>query len=103
MVVQLLTRAVDRVLLRVEQVLHEQDQLDLLPLIDAIARPVLRGAEEAKLAFPVSEHVRLEAGELAHLADGEELLHRVGGAAHTSCSGRSSRAISSCAARLAGW
>src|SRR5437868_63414 len=98
MIVQLLARAIDRVLLRVEQVLHEQNQLDLLALIDAIARPILRGTEEPKLALPVAKHMCFETSELAHLSNGKKLLHWVGGAAHRSCSARSSRAISSCAA-----
>src|SRR6476646_1553970 len=40
-VIHLLPRALDRVLLVVQQVLHEHDQLHLAPLIDAIARAVL--------------------------------------------------------------
>src|SRR5882757_5970754 len=73
----LLPRALDRVLLSVQQVLHQHNQLDLATLVDAIPRPVLGRIQEAKLAFPVPEHVRLEVGELAYLADREELLHRL--------------------------
>src|ERR1041385_9112860 len=71
----LLTRAVDRVLLGVQEVLHEHDQLDLAPLVDTISGAVLRGIEEPELTLPVSQHVRLQVGELAHLADREEFLH----------------------------
>src|SRR5437899_189505 len=50
--VDLLARAFDRVLLDVEQMLHEHDELDLAPLIHTIARAVLRGIEKAELALP---------------------------------------------------
>src|SRR3989442_393312 len=50
----LLARALDRVFLRVQQVFHEHDQLDLAPLVHAIARAVLGGAEEAGPAIPVA-------------------------------------------------
>src|SRR2546426_1281208 len=73
----LLARAFDRVFLGVQQVLHEHDQLDLAPLVHAIARAVLGGIEEAELALPVAQHVRLQIGELADLADREELLNRL--------------------------
>src|SRR5437764_1396546 len=73
----LLTRAFDRVLLRVEEMLDEHDQLDFAPLVHAIAGAILGGIQEAELAFPVAQHVRLEIGELADLADREELLHRL--------------------------
>src|SRR5207247_11023498 len=71
----LLTRAIDRVLLGIQEVLHEHDQLDLAPLVDTIPGAVLRGIEEPELTLPVSQHVRLQVGELAHLADREEFLH----------------------------
>ena len=96
MLVHLLPRAFDRVLLVVQQVLHEHDELDLAALIDAIARAILRRAQKAELALPVAQHVRLETGELADLADREEFLNRDRDDwAHRSCSDRSSRAISS--------
>src|SRR6266852_327601 len=93
----LLPRALDRVLLGVQQMLHEHDQLDLAPLVDAIARAVLGGIQEAELTLPVPEHVRLEIGELADFADREELLNGLGGgrsAAHR-LSAFSSRSIKS--------
>src|SRR5881396_3591824 len=77
----LLARAFDRVFLRVQEVLHEHDQLDLAPLIDAIARAILGGIQEAELTLPIAQHVRLQIGELANLADREKLLHRLGGRA----------------------
>src|SRR2546426_5202069 len=74
----LLARAFDRVFLGVQQVLDEHDQVDLAPLVDAIARAVLGGIQEPELALPIAQHVRLQVGELADLADREELLNRLG-------------------------
>src|SRR6185503_2712990 len=91
----LLARAFDRVLLRVQQMLHEHDQLDLAPLVHAIARAVLGGIEKAELTFPVAQHVRLQIGELADFADREEFLDRGwDGSAHL-VSAFSSRSIKS--------
>src|SRR5687768_5354920 len=101
MLVDLQSRPLDRVLLGVEQVLHEQDQLDLLPLVDAVARTVLGRVQELELALPVAQDVWLQLRELTDLADGEELLDRLRGA-HASTSGRSPRAISSGTALRAG-
>src|SRR4051812_26473796 len=100
LLVHLLPSALDGVLLRVEEMLHEQDQLHLAPLVHAVARTILGRIEEAELALPVPQHVGLEIGQLAHLADAEELLHGLRGA-HASCSARSSRAISSVTPRCA--
>src|SRR5690606_16617428 len=44
-----LLRALDRVLLLVQEVLHEQDQLDLLGTVDPVARPVLRRVQQLEL------------------------------------------------------
>src|SRR5688572_32885268 len=55
MLLDLLPRAFDRVLLGVEQVLHELNELDLPTLIDAIAGTVLRRTQELELTFPVSQ------------------------------------------------
>src|SRR2546427_2481000 len=74
----LLARAFDRGFLGVQQVLDEHDQLDLAPLVDAIARAVLGGIQEPELALPIAQHVRLQVGELADLADREDLLNRLG-------------------------
>src|SRR4051812_36955958 len=74
---------------------NEHDELHLPPLVNAVARAVLRRAEEAKLALPVAKHVRLETCQLADLADREEFLNRFRRRAHRSCSGRSSRIINS--------
>src|SRR6266849_8351250 len=90
----LLARAFDRVFLRIQQVLHQHDQLDLAPLVHPVAGPVLGGVQEPELALPVPQHVRLQVGELTHLADREELLNGMGGA-HRQCSGLSSRSIKS--------
>src|SRR5256885_8949804 len=95
----LLARPLDRVFLGVEQMLHQHDQLDLAPLIHPVAGPVLGGVQEAELALPVAQHVRLQVGELTHLADREELLNGMRDA-HRQCSGLSSRAIRSATAWL---
>src|SRR5213594_3815783 len=95
----LLARAFDRVFLRIQQVLHQHDQLDLAPLIHPVAGPVLGGVQEAELALPVPQHVRLQVGELTHLADREELLNGMGDA-HRQCSGLRSRSIRSATAWL---
>src|SRR3989454_12463103 len=68
----LLARAFDRVLLRVEEMLHEHDQLDLAPLVHAVARAVLGWIEEPELALPIAQDVGLQIGELADLADRSE-------------------------------
>src|SRR5688500_3703728 len=96
--VDLLARALDRVLLGIEQMLDELDELDLTPLVHPVAGSILRRTEELELAFPVSQHVRLELGELAHLANRIELLHRLlgrGPRGHHSGSARSSRVLGS--------
>src|SRR2546426_9230609 len=63
----LLARALDRVLLGVQQVLDQHDQLDLAPLIHAVARAVLRRVQEPELTLPVAQDVRLEVRQLADL------------------------------------
>src|SRR5436309_14577041 len=76
-----LAGAFDRVFLGVEQMLDEHDQLDLAPLIHTISRAVLGGIQETELTLPVAQYVRLQVGELADLADREELLNGLGGCA----------------------
>src|SRR3989449_5722404 len=95
----LLALAFDRVFLRIQQVLHQHDQLDLAPLVHPVAGPVLGGVQEPELALPIPQHVRLQVGELTDLADGEELLNGMG-RAHRQCSGLSSRSIKSATAWL---
>src|SRR5205085_2378254 len=93
----LLARALDGVLLRVEQVLDQHDQLDLAPLVHTVAGAVLGGVQEAELAFPIAQHVRFEIGELTHLADRKELLDGMR-CAHRHCSALRSRSIRSATA-----
>src|SRR5687768_8637531 len=100
MLLHLRPRAVDRVLLRVQQVLHEQYELDLLPLVHAVARSILCRIEELELALPVTKHVRLQVRDLTDLANGEEFLYRLR-SAHASCSARRPRSMSSGIARRA--
>jgi hypothetical protein len=57
--------------------LDQGDELHLAPLIHAIAGAILGRAQKTKLTFPVSEHVRLEAGQLAHVANRKEFLDRL--------------------------
>src|SRR6266849_1274833 len=95
----LLARPLNRVFLRVQQVLHQHDQLDLAPLVHPVARPVLGGVQKAELALPVSQHMRLQVGQLTNLADREELLNGMRGA-QRQCSGLSSRSIRSATAWL---
>src|SRR5258706_798721 len=95
----LLARPLNGVFLRVQQVLHQHDQLDLAPLVHPVAGPVLGGVQKTELALPVSQHVRLQVGELTNLADREELLNGVRGA-QRQCSGLSSRSIRSATAWL---
>src|SRR2546426_10150308 len=64
----LLARALDRVLLRVQQVLDQHDQLDLAPLIHAGAPAVLRPGPGPGLTLPVTQDVRREGRPLADLA-----------------------------------
>src|SRR6266704_1668976 len=97
----LLARPFDRVLLRVEEMLHEHDQLDLAPLVDTVPRAVLGGVQEPELALPVPQDVRLQVGELADLADGKEFLDGMRDA-HRHCSALSSRSIRSATACAAG-
>src|SRR2546421_7298427 len=101
----LLTRPFDRVFLGVQQVLHQHDQLDLAALIHPVPRAVFRGVQKTELALPVAQHVRLQIGELADLADREELLDGVRDAhrpppppAPLHCSAFSSRSIRSATA-----
>src|SRR6267143_1522036 len=96
-----LARALDRVFLRVQEVLHEHDQLDLAPLVHAVPRAVLGRIQKAELTLPVAQYMRLEIGELANLADREELLHGLrgsGSAAHwlSAFSSRSIKSFTAC-------
>src|SRR6266705_7227343 len=60
----LLARPFDRVLLRVEEMLHEHDQLDLAPLVDTVPRAVLGGVQEPELALPVPQRSEEHTSEL---------------------------------------
>src|SRR5712691_3259707 len=90
----LLPRALDRVLLGIQQVFDQHDELDLASLINAVPGAVLGGVQEPELALPIAQDVRLQVGELADLPDREELLNRMGGA-HRHCSALRSRSIRS--------
>src|SRR5256885_16748622 len=64
----LLTRALDRVFLGVQQVLHQHDQLDLASPVPPGSRAGFRGVQETGLALPVTGAGRVPIGELANLA-----------------------------------
>src|SRR5438445_393693 len=75
-------------------------------LLDLLTRPfdrVFRGVQKTELALPVAQHVRLQIGELADLADREEFLDGVRDAHRPPppplhCSAFSSRSIRSATA-----
>src|SRR3990172_4635489 len=96
--VHALSRPLDGVLLRVQQMLDQQDQFDLAPLVHPVTGPVLGGIEKPELALPVAQHVGLEVGELADVTDGEELLDRSRDR-HRHCSAFNSRSMRSAMAR----
>src|SRR5436190_1712141 len=73
----LLPRSLDCVFLGIKEVLYQHDELDFASLIHTVAGAVFRRIQEPELALPVPEHMRLEIGELAHFADGKELLDRL--------------------------
>src|SRR6185295_11108073 len=89
------------VLLGVEQMLHQHDQLDLAGLVHSIPRAVLGGVEEAELALPIPQHVRLEIRQRTDFSDRVKLLYRPRGR-HLHCSDLSSRPISSATPSRAG-
>src|SRR5262249_34697933 len=79
---QLPARAGDREAVRVEQLLHLAERLDVLARVDALALRRLLGPDRGELRLPVAEHVRLDADEPGHLTDPEvELLRKL--VAHT--------------------
>src|SRR5439155_13154319 len=71
-----LLRARDREPFLVEELLDAQHGLDVAAAVDPLSRGVLGGGEGRELRFPVTEHVRLGVGQLAHLPDLEEELVR---------------------------
>src|SRR3954463_594940 len=85
--------------------LDQHDQLYLSPLIHPIPGTVLGRIQEPELTFPVPQHVGLEVGQPAYLADRVKLLDRSGGGScgHRPCSDLSSRAISSAIPSRAGF
>ena len=68
--------ALDRVLLLVQEFLHELDHFDLSTAICAVARAVLHRNEAFELRLPVAQHVGLQSGDAADLADRVVLLFR---------------------------
>lgn len=58
--IELLSRAVDRVLLGVQQMLDEEDHFDLATRIDPVPAAILRWIQQFELALPVSQDMWLE-------------------------------------------
>jgi len=74
--IETVTRAADGESLVVEQVAYAPDQKHFVVLVvTAVAAPLDR-LELRKLLLPISQHVRLDAAQLAHFADGEIALRR---------------------------
>ena len=61
--IELLSRAVDRVLFGIQQMLHEQNQLHFASRVHPVTASILRRIEQLELALPIAEHMRLETGE----------------------------------------
>src|SRR6266404_6617853 len=74
--VDLLARAVNRVLLRIEKLLDEHHELDLTALVNPVSRAVLRGMKKLELTLPITQHVRFQIRQCADVSNGEEFLHR---------------------------
>ena len=68
--------ALDGELLFVQQSLHFQYQLNILALVQALIGARLFGREHREFRFPVTQHMRLEPREAAHVADAEVKLVR---------------------------
>src|SRR6187455_3143229 len=66
---QLFPRAGDGEAVRVEQVLHLQQAIDIAPRVDALTLPRLLRPNRAKFRFPVAEHVRLDTDDPRNFAD----------------------------------
>src|SRR5688572_24221010 len=71
---QSLLRPRDREALLVQELLDAQHGVDVAPAVDPLPGAVLRGGEGRELRLPVTQHVGLGVGDLAHLADLEEEL-----------------------------
>src|SRR5262245_59062987 len=68
-VLELLLRARDGETLFVEQALDQLDDLDVALAVEALLRARLGGRHPAELRLPIAQHVRLDAGDPADLAD----------------------------------
>ena len=53
----------------IEQLFDPQSHLDISSAIASLARSVLLRRQHRELSFPISEHVRLNADEIANLSD----------------------------------
>ena len=71
-----IARAADGEALLVEKTANLANDEHVLPLVIAAISAALDGLELRKLLLPVTQHVRLDAAEVAHLTDGEVALAR---------------------------
>src|SRR5690606_2015038 len=76
---QLLACAADGEALLVQQAPDLADHDHVLALVVAAVAAALHRLELGELLLPVAQHMRLDAAQLAHLADGEVTLARDGG------------------------
>ena len=71
-----IARAADGEALLVEKAADLANDEHVLALVIAAIAAALDGLELRKLLLPVTQHVRLDAAEIAHLTDGEVALAR---------------------------
>src|SRR5580704_7894704 len=71
---ELVARAADREALLVQKTAYLPDDDHVLALIVAAVAAAFDRLELRKLLFPVTQHMRLDAAQLTHLADGEIAL-----------------------------
>ena len=71
---QPVARATDGEALVVQQIADAADQQHFVVLVVAPVASALHRLELGELLFPIAQHVRLDAAQLAHLTDGEVAL-----------------------------
>src|SRR5207247_659549 len=70
----------DGVALGVEEAPDLEQRLDVLAAVEAMPGARLAGPQDAELALPVAQHIRLDVEQARHLADLEvELVGDIGG------------------------
>src|SRR5581483_9763712 len=71
---EFVARATDREALVVQEAADLADHDDVLALVVAPVAASLHGLQLREFLFPIAQHVRLDATQLAHLSDGEIAL-----------------------------